>query len=67
VTVYDNSSCLDSGQPASYALDSCQQYSTTINFGSLLVELQPPAPECIWHTPDVGDASLTGVETICCK
>lgn len=67
VTVYDNATCADSGAAVSYPVGTCNQWSTTNDFQSVLVQLTPPAPSCTWSPDDVGDASLTGVETICCQ
>ncbi len=67
VTAYDNATCADSGTQTTYAMGTCNQYSTTNDYQSLLVELVPPLPTCSSPTADVGDASLTGVKTICCQ
>jgi hypothetical protein len=65
VTVYDNATCTDSGAAVTYPVGTCNEYST--DYESVLVQLTPPAASCRWSTADVGDASLTGVKTICCQ
>lgn len=67
VTVYDNGSCADSGGAATYAVGGCTQYSTSSNYQSVLVELVAPDASCSAQTAVEGDASLTGVKTICCE
>jgi hypothetical protein len=67
VTVYDNASCTDSGAQATYPVGACNQYSTTNDYESVLVSLTAPAASCTASPADDGDASLTGVKTICCQ
>jgi hypothetical protein len=68
VTVYDNPTCDDSGSSATYAVGTCNQFSTTTNFQSLLVQLAPPDASCtLGASPVEGDAGLVGVRTICCQ
>jgi hypothetical protein len=65
VTIYENTTCADSGAVATYPVGTCNEYST--DYDSVLVQLTPPAPTCASSTADVGDASLTGVKTVCCQ
>ncbi|HEY8039552.1 MAG TPA: hypothetical protein VIF15_07150 [Polyangiaceae bacterium] len=67
VTVYDNTSCTDSGAMATYALGTCNTYPT--DYQSVLVQTVAPAGACspTQATPSTGDASLVGVKTICCQ
>ncbi len=67
VTVYDNTTCTDSGASTTYAVDTCNQWSTTNNYQSVLVELVPPTPSCAAPSTVAGEAGLTGVMTVCCK
>jgi hypothetical protein len=65
VTVYDNATCADSGGTTTYPVGTCNTYPT--DYSSVLVQLSAPAATCTWATANVGDASLTGVKTICCQ
>ena len=70
VTVFDDPMCdTDAGGSATYAIGTCNQYSTQNNYGAVLAQVTPPLVGCTPSaaTADVGDASLTGVKTICCK
>ena len=67
VTAYDNGTCADSGAAVTYPVGTCNQYSTTVDYQSLLVDLVPPTPSCTSAPTDDGDASLTGVTTVCCR
>jgi hypothetical protein len=67
ITVYDGGSC--TGGWATYPVGTCNQFSTTVNYESLIVDLVPPTASCssTSTTPGPGDASLLGVHTICCQ
>lgn len=69
VTVFGAGSCGDSGGAATYAVGTCNQFSTSIDYESLVVDLVPPEASCSSSstTPDPADASLLGVRTICCQ
>jgi hypothetical protein len=69
VTVFDNATCSDSGSSATYAIGTCNQFSTQNNYAAVLAQVAPPLVGCTpaFATGNVGDASLTGVKTICCK
>ena len=67
VTVFDNASCGDAGTLATYPVDTCHQFSTAIDYQSVFVDLVPPEASCSnTVAPNDGDASLLGVQTICC-
>jgi hypothetical protein len=68
VTVYSSGSCDASGTSATYPVDTCNQFTTTGVFQSLLVQLTPPDAACTVDASGMsGDASLVGVHTICCR
>lgn len=67
VTVFDTNDCADSGASATYAVGTCNQFSTSNNYNSLVVHLVPPDASCTASAgPGAADASLVGVRTICC-
>ncbi len=65
VAVYSDTACSDAGLLATYEAGTCNEYST--DYGSVLVQLAAPQPSCTAATTTEGDASLTGVKTICCR
>jgi hypothetical protein len=65
VAVYSDTACSDAGLLAIYQAGTCNEYSSDYN--SLLVQLAAPQPSCTAPTTAEGDASLTGVKTICCQ
>jgi hypothetical protein len=65
VIVYGNTTCDDSGVLATYTAGTCNEYSS--DYASVLVELVAPPATCTSPTADDGDASLTGVVTVCCQ
>jgi hypothetical protein len=67
-TVYDDTTCGDSGASATYAVGTCNTYSVgNGEYQSVLVHLVPPDASCTVAAATVeGDASLVGVRTICC-
>lgn len=69
ITVYGAASCADSGGSATYPVGTCNQFSTSNDFNSLIVALVPPDASCAVSgtPPGPGDASLVGVRTICCQ
>jgi hypothetical protein len=69
VTVFGSASCSDSGGAATYAVGTCNQFSTSTNYQSVQVDLVPPQASCSSSstTPGPADASLLGVHTICCQ
>jgi hypothetical protein len=69
VTVFDNATCDDSGSSATYGIGTCNQFSTQNNYAAVLAQVVPPLVGCnpAFETGDVGDASLTGVKSICCR
>ena len=69
VTVFGGASCGDAGSAATYPVGTCNQFSTSINYESLVVDLVPPTASCSSSstTPGPADASLLGVHTICCQ
>jgi hypothetical protein len=66
VTAFDNTTCNDSGT-ATYAVGTCNQYSTSTNYEAVVVTLVPPPGTCTSAATDEGDASLIDLKTICCK
>jgi len=71
VTAFESTTCADSGLVHTYALGSCNVFDNQTDYQSVLVTLTPPDASCFPVTPpappDPGDASLTGVKTICCQ
>ena len=69
VTVFADPACSDAGGAATYPVGTCNQFSTTDDFNSLVVDLVPPEASCSPSstTPGPADASLLGVHTICCQ
>jgi hypothetical protein len=69
VTVFGSVSCGSDGGATIYPVGACNQFSTTTNYESLVVDLVPPEASCSVSstTPGPGDASLLGVHTICCQ
>lgn len=65
VTVWDSNDCTNDAASATYSAGPCNTYNN--NYGSLRVDLSPPTGTCTAPTADEGDASLTGVVTICCQ
>jgi hypothetical protein len=65
VAIYSDTACSDAGLLALYTAGSCNEYSSDYN--SVLVELAAPPPSCSAPTTAEGDASLTGMKTICCQ
>ena len=67
VTVFNDDHCGDGGS-ATYAIGTCNQFTTSGDYNSLLVHLDPPDAACtVASTLLAGDASLVGVRTICCQ
>lgn len=69
VTVFGSAGCGDSGGVATYPVGTCNSFSTSNNYNSLIVDLVPPEASCSVPstTPSPADASLVGVQTICCQ
>ena len=69
VTGFESSSCADSGLVHTYAVGTCNVFDNQTNYGSVLVTLTAPDASCypVGSAPPAGDASLTGVKTICCQ
>ena len=69
VTVFDNGTCSAGGISSTYTVGTCNQFSTTSNYNSVLAQLVPPVGACAPAavSPGTGDAGLTGLQTICCK
>jgi hypothetical protein len=65
VAIYSDTACSDAGLLALYTAGSCNEYSS--DYSSVLVQLAAPPPSCTAATAAEGDASLTGVKTICCR
>ena len=69
VTVFGAASCANSGGVATYPVGSCNQFSTTSDYQSLVVDLVAPEASCSSSSSatDPADASLLGLRTICCQ
>jgi hypothetical protein len=70
VTAFANTTCADSGLVETYGVGTCNQFSSG-DYDSVLVKLVPPDASCFPVLADaaaqMGDASLVGTKTICCK
>jgi hypothetical protein len=68
VTVFDDPACADVDSSATYAMGTCNQYTTTGDYQSLRVDLVPPDASCAASiAAGTADASLVEPRTVCCQ